>query len=220
VIDDADVIHMVSQANAVYYVSRDAAGWGSAERVALVASGHPAIAVDESGFVHIGLFDAGAYGAAYATNASGDWVVDQVEDCGNAGYCDEATIAIAVAGTVHLAYLDRGGGTGQLHYGAQEGAGWTVETVDPTNQDARSPSIALDAAGIPSVTYGYRGGGMLEPRLATRSGADWTVETIEPLVAGSWTSLAIGDEDVAHVAYLEDDALSVHLKYGRRCVAR
>jgi hypothetical protein len=121
----------------------------------------------------------------------------------------DRNMAVDKIGNVHIVF-DTGGasGTNTLYYGYYNGVAWTFSQVDNRAGVGQYASIALDSKNRPHIAY-YDS--VNKDLLYARGSKDPSNMTWELDVAdsngnvGKTTSIAIDSEDLAHIAYLNDD---------------
>jgi hypothetical protein len=86
----------------------------------------------------------------YATNASGQWVIQVIDDK-NAGFF--TGIAVDAQGNIHIVYYAWDGAAGMLKYATNASGSWVKETVDETGAVGLFCAIALDSDGNPHISY-------------------------------------------------------------------
>lgn len=166
------------------------------------------LAIDGDGFAHIAYHDHDTADLSYATNTVPGWLVENVQDPGHDGW--DASIAVDETGRVHVTSIDPvmfGSDVG-VEYAVRDDLGWTVEEVGSGPIPyAFGTSLALDHGGRPHVTYhdGDDNFGGADGHLlyAIRADVSWRIEVVDDLGdTGKFSSLALGEDDQAHVAYL------------------
>jgi catechol 2,3-dioxygenase-like lactoylglutathione lyase family enzyme len=115
------------------------------------------IAIDSSDKVHVSYSDPspvldppGNGLLKYATNASGEWAVEVVDD-ESAGFY--TGIALDEQDNVHVAYYVWDGAVGKLRYARGTAGSWEIETVDENGAVGLFSAIALDPDGNPVISY-------------------------------------------------------------------
>ena len=88
----------------------------------------------------------------YATNASGSWVLTELEPCcGNSFY--DTSIALDSSDYVHSSYYASNYGQPDLKYATNASGSWVIAVVDSEGMVGSDNSIALDAAGHAHISY-------------------------------------------------------------------
>ncbi len=108
--------------------------------------GNPDIATAPAGWV--GISFATAQNLVFASNASGEWQEETVDNRVGLTY---SALAIDDGGAAHLAYYD--GINGDLRYATNRSGAWVVTVIDAAGDVGGEPSIALDDAGHPHLAY-------------------------------------------------------------------
>ncbi len=182
-----------------------------------------AIAVDADGAVHVSTLACQGFNGnncydgdlRYATNASGAWVVDTIDEGGDTGY--ESSLAIDADGTIHIVYRECAGTNGGLCYdgdlrhATNDGAGWQLETLDDDGDTGYSTGLVLDDARhlhVSFVTCARTNGGLCydgDLSYGTDASGAWQTETVdEDLDAGDGegTSIVLAPAGAVRIAYL------------------
>jgi len=145
----------------VQLATRDAGEWRFDTVPGPVQPLFTSLGLDADGAAHLVYGDLGRLGESelwYATNASGAWTTELVDDDGDTGL--EPELAVDPWGAVHVAYIryirgdlvvldDR-----MLRYATNAGGAWQAETVDDTADTGYDPAIAIDPRGGIHIAYG------------------------------------------------------------------
>lgn len=115
------------------------------------------IAVDSANKIHISYSDPGpildppgnGY-LKYATNASGHWTTQIIDDR-DAGYF--TGLDVDSQDQVHIAYYAWDGAAGRLKYATNASGSWVSETVDEDGAVGLYCAIAVDAEDNPHISY-------------------------------------------------------------------
>lgn len=155
------------------------------------------LAIDANGKAHVSYGDAfNGNRAQYATNATGGWVVEQIEAANAAQQM--TSIAVAADGTPHVVYhVNECCGSGQIRYANRAGGTWQVTGLSDSN--VYSKAIALDAAGFVHLVYDT--GGFVVYRDNTGGSFDRQV------ISGAGNlgaSLALDASGKSHVVYYQE----------------
>lgn len=115
------------------------------------------IAVDSNNKVHISYSDPspildppGNGYLKYATNASGEWITQVIDDK-DAGFF--TGIDVDSQDSVHIAYYAWDGSRGRLKYATNASGSWVIETVDENGAVGLYCAIALDLQDRPHISY-------------------------------------------------------------------
>jgi len=176
------------------YARRDAAGWSIAVVDDAATGADTALALDAAGAPQIVYSDrSGSSVLRYARWTGATWALEAV------AAATETPKALAVDGNgrPHIVYESQ---AHQLVYARRAGAGWSFSTIDNVWPDMGSEALALD--GDMNVFTVYRGTGAVGTfKFARWDGAAWSTETVDNQDGGRYASLALGADDVLHIAY-------------------
>ncbi len=171
----------------------------------------PAITLDANGNVHIAYlyhyvgWDAASSHMAlrYATNATGSWVWETVDDTELLGAWPG--IAVDANGVVHISYYDQY--NGNLKYASGSAGSWSLETVDAAGNVGQYSSLALDSLGTVHIAYyGWTTDTSRSfLRYANNASGNWVTETVNSGgKVGRYASLAIDSDDNPHIVYYDE----------------
>lgn len=141
----------------------------------------------------------------YATNASGSWVSETVDDGFNAFAGQHNTLAIDSLGNMHISYyyVDYDTHIAEVRYATNESGSWFSETVFSAPEGGsffQSTSIALDSSGYAHISYSDWNTQAVV--YATNSSGSWVSELAE-LIGGQLTSIALDGLADAHISYYD-----------------
>jgi hypothetical protein len=119
------------------------------------------IAIDTSGKVHI-IYRGGDF-LKYASNVSGVWVIEEVDDCNS----DDVSFALDANDKVHVCFNGIAGST--LKYATNASGSWVIETADSMG-GWYNTSLALDSSDKVHISYSQYGLLMY----ATNASGAWT----------------------------------------------
>ncbi|HSJ53907.1 MAG TPA: hypothetical protein VLC52_09185 [Anaerolineae bacterium] len=207
-LDGAGYPHIIYWADGFRYARKDAAGW-HIETVPGASGSYPSLAVDAGGYPHLTYFvDWPDQEIRYAYKDASGWHVEIADDWPAGGY---TSLALDGGGFPHVSYVTGGG---HLRYAFKDATGWHPEYVVTTGQ-TEATSLALDRNGYPHIAYYVAS----EEDLAYAywDGQDWHIRTIDS-AESAWVSvsLALDDEDNAHVSYFDEGYPDSLLKYAYR----
>lgn len=161
----------------------------------------PSIALDAAGARHVAFYDAPGQRLAYATDASGDWTIEVVDDDGDTGWYP--SLALDDAGFAHIAY-HAAAPDGDLRYATNASGSWATETVAADGFVGAWPALGLTDDG---VAIAYQDVAHADLWLATGAPGDWTTELLDDDgEVGLWTDLAVGPDGALHVVTYEASA--------------
>lgn len=156
------------------------------------------LAIDQNDRIHIVFHDktAGALGYARNNNPYGNWTFTWIDD--NVIYFGaQASMAMDSNDRVHICYYD--GFSKELRYAVDTGDGFSKQVIDNnTVFDSMGISIAVDAANKAHISYVKSD--ML--MYATNAGGSWNstvLKSDDPVLYPTY--IAIGSDDVVHIAY-------------------
>jgi len=169
--------------------------WKS-DTLSLDAAGFtPAIALDDTGGVHIAYVDS-LYQLRYIYGGfGGPWSYESPPHSSPSSFRSEPGIAVDDSGGVHISYNQQE----HLWYQWRSSAGWTEEQVSTSSADndyARS-SIAIGGDGVVRIAYWESSAGGV---LYERSGGVWSRNEIGG-IEGTLPSLALDGDDASHILY-------------------
>lgn len=219
VIDSAGNPHLFYGGNHLYHSYYNGSQWLRETIDPAPRSGRAAsVAKDSSGKFHVLYMDAylpiknlipGAGVVKYATNASGQWVIDVlpwVTYCGELSSVEHKGCSIAVDsnGRPHISYSDNG----KVMHATKLAAGWQSELVEQDLNFSYQQgylSLAIDSSNRVHMIYLVYKAGLSYLRYASNVSGVWTSESIDnPVAPGIYyanNSLALDGNGRAHVAY-------------------
>ena len=179
----------------------------------------PDLAIDSNGALHVAYTDLWYETVNYATNASGEWEIDVVDDVGflnEYGSLDPgafAAIALDADENPHLSY--RNFDNNSLRYARRTQDGWSIEefTTDNYYGYGYATDIEIDQGGFAHIVHTSLMGELSTTVYFTsnKSGV-WRTETIR--VGGSSPYLALDREGLDHLTYVYTVAGGVlYLRY-------
>ena len=166
------------------------------------AAGTDAIAREADGTLHLafGLDAGGERRIAYATDATGSWVVEPVGPGSSVTADQDPSLAVDAAG--HVLHRLRAGlpvadrDLDPLRH--QRERLWVIWQRTTGAPHDLGPRIALDAAGRPRIAFLREGSGV---RLQAFTGSSWTSKTVSSGADDADPSLAIDAAGRAHVLF-------------------
>jgi hypothetical protein len=168
---------------------------------------YTSIAIDSEGHLHISYYTSSPDDLRYATNKSGFWVTETLDETGYVG--KYTSIAIDSDDKVHISYYDES--YTNLKYATNIYGGWDIYTIDNIGEVGEYSSIALDQFDNVYISYYEASNGNLKLAYKPPIG-DWQITTIdEDGDVGQFCSIKIDSVDKAHISYY--DATNGYLKY-------
>jgi hypothetical protein len=112
--------------------------------------GWSSIAKDSVGALHISYskFMVDNSQLKYATNASGAWVAEVLDDQNNTGF---GTTLMERGGVIHIAYISASP-SGQLRYASHDASGWTTADISPASGYSVT-AMRFDQDGHPAIAF-------------------------------------------------------------------
>lgn len=164
----------------------------------------PVIAIDPAGNDHIAYYDSISNHLKHATNATGSWETELVDDQGNVG--QHVSIAVDTSGYVHLSYYDAD--SGALRYATNASGAWITLIVDGAGDVGVGTSLAIDASGHVHIAYTDATNHAL--KYATNASGLWEAITVDDVhnvawwtgVGSGYPSIAVDSANRVHIAYL------------------
>ncbi|MBN1568685.1 MAG: hypothetical protein JXA73_12630 [Acidobacteria bacterium] len=143
----------------------------------------------------------------YATNASGSWIIEIVDNVGSTGHYP--SIAIDQWNNIHVAFDGSSGRT----YAVRTGPGaWAFSGLP--SEVGSNISLALDSEGKAHISSKGTSGGVEAVKYTTNRTGDWITTVVDKaaaMKAGTYSSLALDPTGNAHITYYDDDTQG--LKY-------
>jgi hypothetical protein len=175
------------------------------------AGKYPSIALDTAGKVHIAYLyeyfghipSVTALNLRYATNASGSWQWETVDDVGFVG--EYSAIILDASNTVHMSYFDLT--RGELKYAHGTAGAWSTEAIDSDGYVGMHTSMALDSQDNVHISYhgwstDYTTSFL---RYTNNTSGYWAHETVNSGgKVGKYTSIAIDSNDKVHISYFDE----------------
>jgi hypothetical protein len=157
---------------------------------------YSSLAADTFGDVHMSYYDETNHVLKYASNASGGWSTETVDDTARVGRY--SSLAADAFGDVHISYYDETNHV--LKYASNASGVWLTETVDDTARVGRYTSIAVDDSGM--VHLSYYDDANQAVKYATNGSGLWVTDNIDssPNV-GEATSLCLDASGIVHLCY-------------------
>lgn len=153
------IAYLESFSNDLWYASNASGAWET-ERVDQQSGTstntiyHTAIATDSAGFAHIAYaHDFAENDMEYATNASGSWLSEKVDDAGTVAYASD--IVIDSTDTVYVLYEELAEGR-PLHLATRDGA-WSSFVLSSSGTD-QGLSMRADSTNALHVVFNDEGG--------------------------------------------------------------
>jgi hypothetical protein len=158
------------------------------------------LALDSAGKIHLSYIDPQADRLLYATNRSGSWDIEVVEQdmSANAIAGTGTSIAVDGAGDVHISYHDFDGDK-DLRYATNQSGAWVIETLDSADDVGIHSAIAIDMSGNLHISYGDTTNGKL--KYATNKSATWKSYSIDSAHSLPETSIAVDSTGKIHISY-------------------
>ncbi len=175
----------------------------------ICAGRHNSIAIDSEDKVHISYQKGNIsnYSLHYATNVSGQWVIETVDD---PNVVNATSIAIDSLDRAHIGYQR----FYEMHAVKISGS-WIKEKVDIAGGYGDDSSIAIDSSDSVHISYmtKYYGNTRSSLKYATNVSGSWVTRTLQGNISARHrgTSLAVDSSDKVHISYYDDSVYN--LKY-------
>lgn len=162
----------------------------------------PSMGLDSDGKLHIAYFDLKRTALMYATNKSGSWIVEVVDNSGDTGH--DPSLAVDSNDKVHISYrLDAP--YYDQRYATNVGGSWTISTVDNASNVTGLSSIRVDSSGFAHISYNTYDSIMY----ANNAGGSFSLELVDESggpdeLIGTYSSIIITDSDNAIIVYDKD----------------
>ncbi len=169
------------------------------------------IALDTTGKAHISYSECElSTSLKYATNASGSWVTEAVDNNGGNNHFT-TSIALDASGSVHISYCD-GRYSGNLKHAwcdmdCGNTGSWQNEVIDRAHDVGMYAALALDSGDKTHMSY-YDAIDF-DLKYTTNASGSWATETVDGAGwTGLHTSIKLDANDKVHISYF-----AVYLKY-------
>ena len=188
----------------------------------IVKGADSSIAADSNGKVHIstrneedtGTTSKGAQGGLrYITNATGEWTWFDVDTTPSSG--NDTDITVDHNDKAHISYLDKNAG---LKYATNSNGSWEKHIIDDTPNVGWNTSIVVDSNNQVHISYSDPspildppGNGYL--KYATNLTGQWTTHIVDDKDAGTYTGMAVDNQDNIHITYCATDGSFGKLMY-------
>jgi hypothetical protein len=140
--DDDHILRYITNASGTWLIETVAQG---------VFEENISIAVDSVGNVNIIYFDRIHGGLNHATNSTGVWISETLED----GFDRELSLDVDSYGNSHISYLDYGYPSTRLKYANNVSGTWESYIIDSSDIEEGQTSIAIDADDKVHIIYHY-----------------------------------------------------------------
>ncbi len=164
---------------------------------------YPSLFVDGQGNAHVSFYDTVENGISYATDESGAWRQELVEEHPNIQH--ESSITLDSSGSVHISYNFNL----RLKYATNASGNWTNQFVDNSFQVDLRSSIAVDPQGYVHIAYwNYSSMELLHAR---NTFGYWSLEAVDcPTYPGASRFILIDDDGAIHISYLKSTQTLIH----------
>lgn len=202
---DSNLIYAVKHED--HWITETVDGTGTADGSEDLGK-YNAIAIDAAGNVHISYVDVLNQTIKYATNASGVWKTEIV----NNGVIKKTSIAVDESNKVHLSYYDDSSKT--LKYATNASGSWLTESVDSINTkkyDEIYNSIVVDALGYIHIVY--KSGEDLQYATKHFGASSWNIEIVDTANGVWYPAMAVDTFGKVHISYYHSDDSKITIKY-------
>jgi hypothetical protein len=166
---------------------------------------NPSAALGPDGSLHLAFYDWYAATLWHATDASGQWVAELVDNTGDVGHY--SAIVVDGSGVVHIVYdFEESRVPMSVRHATNAGGSWHLETIASGSYLGGWPAVAVDGSGVLYATYDNCGSGGCSPGseidIAQDTGAGWTTAALpssNPYFRAS--GLAAEADGTLHVVY-------------------
>lgn len=165
------------------------------------------LSLDSSSKAHIAYSDNSAFHLLYATNASGAWVISELDSELGAGSFE--SVAADSNDKLHIAYIHSTNSS--LLYLTNKDGVWQKSVID---EEAQNSGCSLDIDGSNALHIAYQSYDM-KLRYATNASSDWNIEDVDDnynCYSGT-LSLAVHPSGSLHIAYITGES---KLKYATK----
>lgn len=165
------------------------------------------MAIDNSNHLHLAYSNFLSTMLKYATNSSGAWVSNIVDQINST---NSPSIAVDSSGIVHVAYNTS---AGNLMYAVNNTGTWATTQLESGAIDGNA-YIAVDSTGKSHIifTHVYSSSGQVKYELRYATNPEgWSISTVEATGSPASLSIAIDGSNKIHVCYF--DEVTYALKY-------
>lgn len=204
-IDVGGQLHACVEAGgALYYGNTGSGVWIFTPVDSLVAGtqgSHCSIAVEANGAVHIAFLETTTRDLWYASNASGAWSSERIDQQSGAATSAVYHTAIATdsAGFAHIAYA-HDVAENDMEYATNASGAWSTEKVDDAGTVGQASDIVIDGTGRIYVLYEELAD-TRSLRLATREGAAWGSVVLSSSGLEPNLAIAVDSTDALHLVF-------------------
>lgn len=208
-IDGSGELHACLQSTGTLYYGNTGSGvWILTPIGSLVAGAagrYCSIAVDANNTVHIAYLEASTNDLWYASNASGGWSSERVDQ--QSGTSTNSTyhtaIAIDSAGFAHIAYA-HDFADNDMEYATNASGAWTSEKVDDSGTVGPASGIVIDSTDKVYVLYKEQAD-TRSLRLASRESGAWTSFVLSSSGFVPGLSVSVDSSDKLHVVFSNEN---------------
>ena len=218
-LDDSDAAHIVYFDHndlELRYAEYTSGAWETDVIVGLEYNTRASLVLDADGASHVSYYDSVFYKEptggklGYATNASGAWTTQILDEAPNFNMGIMNAIARDDAGALHISYFYNCLWFGGLRHAEGAGGSWTIEEVDVGPEDefpGTQNDIAIGPDGFPVISYvnlhSESGGWYWYALLLAESTAFYwsTTHVYDTEGYGGNTSLALSPDGSRYIAY-------------------
>ena len=208
VIDGTGQLHACIEFDGTLYYGNTSSGtWGLTPLDSLVAGARGnncSIAVDATNAVHIAFIETFTNDLRYASNASGSWSLELVDQQSgtSTNTIYHTSIAIDSVGFAHIAYA-HDFAENDMEYATNASGAWTIEKVDDAGTVGYSSDIAVDSNDRIHILYEE----LADSRplhLATREGGAWSSFVLSSSGFGQDLSMSVDSTDALHIVFNDE----------------
>jgi len=162
------------------------------------------LTMDADGYLHLIFSEWQTKNLFYATDKSGDWVIEELTFAGEESLTP--TLALDGDGYAHIAFCDATEYlNGELIYATNSSGAWVASLVDDERDVGYFPSLMLADDGTVHITYIDD----VVNRIKYAYGAPdaWTIQEVptEDIIDYGYYSFILDSDDALHLVYLSDD---------------
>lgn len=181
-----------------------------------VAASLNSIGIDSNESAHISYEDNNNGYLRYATNKTGSWQNETIDNSWNIGYENSIAIDKNDNNKVHISYMDPFDSDNLLYAYGQAGS-FSTEIIenDASWWLAQFNSIAVDNNSVVHIAYLYNDNTDDKLKYASGEAGSWSLSTLESMgLVGTDISIALDSNNYPHISYYE--STNDDLKYTYR----